>query len=181
MVALLIWISEILGTFGLFYAGALIAAVLLVQGHVALPAGPGTGGGTPPGQLPAGRVPRRDAPAGEAPGSLLVMAVVIAATVFTWAVTTKHALDRGVFNFDCLWYHMPFAVDMVQSHSVDRDASRRDGLHELVLPAELGAAARGRDPADGQGHARAVPELRLAGGGVPGCLLRRSALRARGR
>jgi hypothetical protein len=46
------------------------------------------------------------------------MALVIAATVFTWAVTTKHALDRGIFNFDSLWYHMPFAVDMVQTHSV---------------------------------------------------------------
>jgi hypothetical protein len=46
------------------------------------------------------------------------MAAVIAAMVFSWAVTTKHALDRGIFNFDSLWYHMPFAVDMAQSHSV---------------------------------------------------------------
>ena len=38
--------------------------------------------------------------------------------VFHWAVTTKHALDRGIFNFDSLWYHMPFAADMAQSHSV---------------------------------------------------------------
>src|SRR5206468_738030 len=58
-------------------------------------------------------------PAGPEPiVSLLVMAAVIAITVFTWAVTTKHALDRGVFNFDSLWYHLPFAVDMVQTHSV---------------------------------------------------------------
>ena len=28
------------------------------------------------------------------------MVLVIAATVFSYAVTTKHALDRGVFNFD---------------------------------------------------------------------------------
>jgi hypothetical protein len=46
------------------------------------------------------------------------MAAVIAIAVFTWAVTTKHALDRGIFNFDSLWYHLPFAVDMVQTHSV---------------------------------------------------------------
>jgi hypothetical protein len=46
------------------------------------------------------------------------MALVIAATVFSWAVTTKHALDRGIFNFDSLWYHMPFAADMAQTHSV---------------------------------------------------------------
>jgi 4-amino-4-deoxy-L-arabinose transferase-like glycosyltransferase len=35
-----------------------------------------------------------------------------------WALTTKHALDRGIFNFDSLWYHMPFAADIAQSHSV---------------------------------------------------------------
>jgi hypothetical protein len=46
------------------------------------------------------------------------MLVVIAATVFSYAVTTKHALDRGVFNFDSLWYHLPFAVYIVQTHSV---------------------------------------------------------------
>jgi hypothetical protein len=46
------------------------------------------------------------------------MAGVVAITVFTWAVTTKHALDRGIFNFDSLWYHLPFAVNMVQTHSV---------------------------------------------------------------
>lgn len=46
------------------------------------------------------------------------MVLVISATVFSYAVTTKHALDRGVFNFDSLWYHLPFAADMVQTHSV---------------------------------------------------------------
>jgi hypothetical protein len=46
------------------------------------------------------------------------MVAVIAATVFDYAVTTQHALDRGIFNFDSLWYHMPYAVDMVQTHSV---------------------------------------------------------------
>lgn len=49
---------------------------------------------------------------------LLVMWAVIAATVFSWGVTAQHAWDRGVFNFDSLWYHLPFAVDMVQTHSV---------------------------------------------------------------
>jgi len=120
--ALLIWISEILGTVGLFYAGALIAASLLL--------GLATwfllGGGADLGDHPEQLLQRRDGgtesatgPAGpESLVSLLVMAGVIAITVFTWAVTTKHALDRGIFNFDSLWYHLPFAVDMAQSHSV---------------------------------------------------------------
>ncbi len=114
-VALLIWISEILGTFGLFYAGTLIAASLLVAGTVALwPAGPVSDSGL---SLP-GESSESSPPAGESSWSLLVMALVIAATVFSYAVTTKHALDRGIFNFDSLWYHMPFAVEMVQTHSV---------------------------------------------------------------
>jgi predicted membrane channel-forming protein YqfA (hemolysin III family) len=121
-VALIIWLSEILGTFGLFYAGTLIAASLLLGlATWFLP-----GGGTDLGDHPEQRLQRRDGgtksvtgPAGpETLVSLVVMWAVIAITVFTWAVTTKHALDRGIFNFDSLWYHMPFAVDMVQTHSV---------------------------------------------------------------
>ena len=121
-VALVIWISEILGTFGLFYAGALIGAALLVAGTVAFwPAGPVTAGDPP--SLPvakasSGMVPPTVPPAGGAPWSLLVMWAVIAATVFSWGVTAQHAWDRGIFNFDSLWYHLPFAVDMVQTHSV---------------------------------------------------------------
>jgi hypothetical protein len=121
-VALLIWISEVLGAVGLFYAGTLIVASLsLGLGTWFLP-----GGGTDLGDHPEQLLQRRDGgaksvtgPAGpESLVSLLVMVLVIAATVFGWAVTTKHALDRGVFNFDSLWYHLPFALDMVQTHSV---------------------------------------------------------------
>jgi len=122
-VALLIWISEILGTVGLFYAGTLIAASLLLGLAIWFLPGGGTVGGTPPLEALAtgrgGGSPAVTGPAGaESRVSLLVMAGVVAITVFTWAVTTKHALDRGVFNFDSLWYHLPFAVDMVQTHSV---------------------------------------------------------------
>jgi hypothetical protein len=116
-IALLIWLSEILGAVGLFYAGALILASLLLSlaawflpvGGADLGDHPGRDGGSKSGSGPAG------------PGttaSLLVMVLVIAGTVFSYAVTTKHAFDRGIFNFDSLWYHMPFAVEMVQSHSV---------------------------------------------------------------
>jgi hypothetical protein len=116
-VALLIWISEILGTVGLFYAGALIVAALLVAGATVLwPAGPAAAGGPPP---PARQeAPPATSPTGESVWALCVMGLVLAAAAFSWAVTTKHALDRGIFNFDSLWYHMPFAADMVQTHSV---------------------------------------------------------------
>jgi hypothetical protein len=121
-IAFLIWLSELLGLFGLFYAGTLIIASLLLALVIRfLP-----GGGADWGDHPEQSLQRRDGgpqsatgPAGPATlVSSLVMLAVIAATAFSYAVTTKHALDRGVFNFDSLWYHLPFAVDMVQTHSV---------------------------------------------------------------
>jgi hypothetical protein len=35
-----------------------------------------------------------------------------------WGLTAVDALGRGIFNFDSLWYHQPFAVEMAKSHSV---------------------------------------------------------------
>ena len=46
------------------------------------------------------------------------MTGVIALVVAHWGLTTDSALGRGMFNFDSLWYHMPFAADIAQSHSV---------------------------------------------------------------
>ncbi|TMK56180.1 MAG: hypothetical protein E6G51_11075 [Actinobacteria bacterium] len=116
-IALVIGISEVLGAFGLFYAGTVIVAVLLVAGTVAFwPAGPAAAGDPPPAAEQQG-VPPTTSPTGESLWALGLMVLVIAGTVFSYGVTTKHALDRGVFNFDSLWYHLPFAVDMVQTHS----------------------------------------------------------------
>jgi hypothetical protein len=111
-VGLVTAVSEILGTFGLLYAGALILAMVLVALAARLVAArPGSGGqtarGVDPGVLAS-----------------LVAIVVIAIVVFDWAVTAKHALDSGIFNFDSLWYHMPFSADMVQSHSTT-------GMHHI--------------------------------------------------
>jgi hypothetical protein len=124
-VGLVIWLSELLGTFGLFYAGALIvSSVLLATASYLLTLGASPAGGAAGGPPRAvlfvehGGPPAVTGPAGQNPWSLLVMAAVIAGTLFSWFVTTQHALDRGIFNFDSLWYHMPFAVEMVQSHSV---------------------------------------------------------------
>jgi len=110
-VGLLTVVSEILGTFGLLYAGALILAMALVafaSRQVALRQGGGqTARGVDPGVLAS-----------------LVAIAVIAIVVFDWAVTAKHALDSGIFNFDSLWYHMPFSADMAQSHSTT-------GMHHI--------------------------------------------------
>jgi hypothetical protein len=132
-IALLVWVGEILGTLDLLYAWAfVIAAVALAAGSASLPAGPvaagaqasqprvlsrGEGGtaGSPRAVLDP---PPPAPPAGGASWlAQLVTLGVIALVVAHWGLTTKDALDRGIFNFDSLWYHMPFAVDMVQSHS----------------------------------------------------------------
>jgi pyruvate dehydrogenase E2 component (dihydrolipoamide acetyltransferase) len=66
-VALVIWISEVLGTVGLFYAGTLIAASLLVAGTVALwPAGPAAAGDPPSPATTQGMVPPTTSPTGGA-------------------------------------------------------------------------------------------------------------------
>jgi hypothetical protein len=43
---------------------------------------------------------------------------VVALVFAHWGLTAKDALSRGIFNFDSLWYHLPFAVEMAHSHSV---------------------------------------------------------------
>lgn len=103
-VGLVTVVSEVLGTFGALYIGALILAMVAVAFASRLvpqdPSGGQTARGVDPGVLAS-----------------LVAIAVIAIVVFDWAVTAKHALDAGIFNFDSLWYHMPFSADMVQSHS----------------------------------------------------------------
>jgi hypothetical protein len=123
-IALLTWLSELIGTFDLFRDWALVASSLLLAGAIAwrFPA---------PEAAPAGGVEGPPTSASPPAGQMLLnlITVGVIALVFAhWGLTTKDALDRGIFNFDSLWYHMPFAAEMAQSHSVT-------GLHhtETVL------------------------------------------------
>ena len=149
-VALLIWLSEVLGVLQLLYAWALVGAAVLLAAVVACgprvlswgAAGPrvlsrrggaGESLGSSPGEPAAvrerGRGEEQDAapprhplptpPAGETKQIGTLVAVGVIAVVFAhWGLTTADALSRGIFNFDSLWYHMPFAVEMANSHSV---------------------------------------------------------------
>ncbi len=131
-IALLIWLGELLGTLGLFYEWVYVAAsvLLAVLVGVLLPAGgavagtapedalaTGGDGGPPAVAGPAGRVASASEAAGPGAWRWLITVGVIGLVVAHWGLTTKDAVDRGIFNFDSLWYHLPFAVDMVQSHS----------------------------------------------------------------
>lgn len=136
-VALLIWLSEILGILDLFYVWALVgAAVVLAVGVALLPRvarGRGAGQARRPVFRPNDDLGRPEeseaknpAPArhpspvtGPAGRALTAVAIAVVAVVFAhWGLTTADALSRGIFNFDSLWYHMPFAVEMAKSHSV---------------------------------------------------------------
>jgi len=122
-IALLIWLGELLGTFGLFYDWLFVVASVLVAASAwaLLRGGGAVGGAAPEDALATGRgggSPAAAGPAGPNPLALLVTWGVVALVFAHWGLTTKDALDRGIFNFDSLWYHMPFAADMVQSHSV---------------------------------------------------------------
>jgi hypothetical protein len=136
-IALLIWLGELLGTFSLFYDWVFVGASLLIgiAAKALLPAGPvaarreawtsrprvlSQGEGGTAGSPRAVLDPPSPTPPAEGASWLpwLVTLGVIALVFAHWGLTTKDALDRGIFNFDSLWYHMPFAADMVQSHSV---------------------------------------------------------------
>jgi hypothetical protein len=135
-VALLVWLSELLGVVDLLYAGTLVAAAALLAAVIAvgprvLSRGEASGadvarggwcgfGGPPRGRLGDRRGGGSESGTGPAaPRAATLVAVAAVALVFAhWGLTAKDALDRGVFNFDSLWYHLPFAVEMAHSHSV---------------------------------------------------------------
>jgi hypothetical protein len=132
-VALLIWLSELLGVVGLFYAEVLVGASGALTVGIALATGRGKEQGWP-GQVlgfspralslsPSGPGEKQDAAPGQAtPAPSLapsLVAIAVVAVVFAhWGLTAADALGRGIFNFDSLWYHMPFATEMAKSHSV---------------------------------------------------------------
>jgi hypothetical protein len=143
-IALLIWLGEALGALNLLYAWSLVAASLAVAAVIwwffaESPAGgvgvvstpqPGGFGALDPGPAPesdpvaekhagqGGDTTPATGPAGRDALSLLITVGVVALVFAHWGLTAKGALDRGIFNFDSLWYHMPFATEMAHSHSV---------------------------------------------------------------
>jgi hypothetical protein len=119
-IALLIWLGEILGTVGLFYAWALVvASLVLAAGSAAWPRVLSQGQGGTAGEPRSVLDPPPPTPPAEGGWVPWVITIGVVSVVFAhWGLTTKDALDRGIFNFDSLWYHMPFAADMVQGHSV---------------------------------------------------------------
>ena len=107
-ISLLTCLAELLGLVHLLYAGTLIAVCVLLAALLAVATA-----GDPPEPAPAAT-----GPVGESAWSLALMTAAIAVVTFQWAVIAQHAVDSGVFNFDSLWYHLPFATEIAKTHSV---------------------------------------------------------------
>jgi hypothetical protein len=115
-VALLSWLCELLGLFGLLYASTLVAeAVMLAAALAVWPIGAASRRAEREGH---GEGPRL-APAPSPPRGMTLVALAVVFLVFAhWGLFAKQALDHGISNFDSLWSYMPFAASIAQTHSV---------------------------------------------------------------
>ncbi len=123
----LIWVSEIVGTFGGFERGPVIAAAIVAGIATALVAGwaggrsRGTHGlrWTVVGQESAASGHGAAAARPPAPPSWnvakLVAAGTCAALAAAWMVPTLSTLASGMDRTDSLWYHLPLAARFVQT------------------------------------------------------------------
>jgi hypothetical protein len=115
-VALLTVLLQLLGAFGILYAGVLIPAALIVG--LGLYFGldgaflPDTGNRSPGSGLAL-------LPAPPIPLPQLVLALIAAAFVAAhWATGLQDVWGRGMLTFDTLWYHGPFAARIADTGSV---------------------------------------------------------------
>ena len=100
----LLWLSELLGTVGLFEDAPMIVGALAV-GAIA--------------ELVCRRVGAGPGPAPPAPHAArlgwICAAIVCAAVAAAWMVPTLASLAGGMDRADTLWYHMPLAAKFVQT------------------------------------------------------------------
>lgn len=104
--ALLIWVCELLGAFGLLSRAPLVLACVAVGAGLRLVVAPA-------GQRVAEPPP---APSSGPWGPRLAVAVA-AVLVAHWAIGTADALRLGITSYDSAWYHMPFAAHFAQTGS----------------------------------------------------------------
>jgi len=128
-IAGLLWIAEVLGTFGWFEVGPYLAVVVIVGAGLWLSVG-GRGGrpsvllGFSPDESAAVRESRsgekEDAAAPEghpprpSPAALVALGIAAVATVH-FAAEVKLRLSTGMSGFDSTWYHGPFSAGFFQS------------------------------------------------------------------
>ena len=119
-IALAIWLSQALGTFGLFTTLGMTLASLGLGAAVALLAprlGRRRGPVRSPADSPGESVDRRTGEAApSSPGWVSwVAAIGVAGVAAGWAIPTLGSLAAGMDRADTLWYHMPLSARFVQS------------------------------------------------------------------
>ena len=127
--ALLLWVAELLGSFGLFEPLLYLVAVALVGAGLWRGLGGGLGGpsvllGFSPGESAAVRGrswgEKEDAAAPEGPLNPPSMTVFVAlaialVAILRFGLEAKPHLSTGMTGFDSTWYHGPFAAGFFQS------------------------------------------------------------------
>jgi hypothetical protein len=128
-IAGLLWVAEVLGTFGWFKVGPYLVAVAVVGAGLRLVVGgpwgrPSVLLGFSPGESEAVRWrewgEKEDAaasegrPHGPSPAAWVALAVAAVAVVH-FAAGVKLRLSTGMTGFDSTWYHGPFAAGFFQS------------------------------------------------------------------
>jgi len=113
-IAGLLWIAEILGSFGWFEVAPYLFGVIAIGGGTwALGRGSCRGGGVPSA---ARRSPHPHTTRGRGVDVLALAALVVAAAaVIHFAAGVRLRLSTGMTGFDSTWYHGPFAAGFFQS------------------------------------------------------------------
>jgi hypothetical protein len=114
--AILVWVAEVLGAFGVWTAGAYLVTVVVIGGGTwALwRAGPVAGGGGLRARSSSPPTPDTTRPRGVDVPTLIALAIAAVALVhFAGGVKTR--LSTGMTGFDSTWYHGPFAAGFFQS------------------------------------------------------------------
>ena len=123
--ALLIWLAEILGSFGLFEPLPYVVGIVVVGSGLRLSLGGDTGGpsSAAASRFSPGPLGERDKLRGEKPSKQegppvsppLAIALSIAVLSFLhFALDVKAKLSTGMTGFDSTWYHGPFAAGFFQ-------------------------------------------------------------------
>jgi hypothetical protein len=115
----LLWIAELLGSFGAFRELPFFLAVVAAGASIRLLLRPGPSGLRRRAGGASGSFAGRSTPAAPPAGALASgTALLVAALVIAhWSIGVRVALDSGIGNFDSTWYHGPFAAHFAQSHS----------------------------------------------------------------
>lgn len=127
-IAGLLWIAEVLGTFGWFKELPYLLTVVIVGAGLWLSVGRrrgGSSGAAPSSFSPDPRSRTTASPAGEKPSkpegpprllspAALVALAIAAVAIVRFAAGVKLRLSTGMTGFDSTWYHGPFAAGFFQ-------------------------------------------------------------------